>query len=90
MIRASICFPAILEGKQEEFKILERAATYVGLAFQIKDDILDIEGNFEDLGKEVGKDEVKNKATFVSYIQQPLSVESREQMTNECSQNLDR
>lgn len=68
LIRASICFPAILENKQEEFMILERAAMAIGLAFQIKDDILDVEGDFVYLGKEVGKDKDKNKATYVSYI----------------------
>ena len=48
--------------------ILERAAIATGISFQIKDDILDVEGDFIYLGKEVGKDEVKNKSTYVSYI----------------------
>lgn len=38
----------------------------IGLAFQIVDDILDIEGNVEDLGKPIGSDEKNHKATFVS------------------------
>lgn len=40
----------------------------IGLAFQIKDDILDVEGTSEELGKEIGKDNDDNKSTFVSIL----------------------
>ncbi|MGV8907271.1 MAG: polyprenyl synthetase family protein [Acetobacterium sp.] len=39
---------------------------HLGLAFQIVDDILDIEGNEKDLGKPIGSDKKNNKSTFVS------------------------
>jgi len=47
---------------------LEKFACDMGLAFQIKDDILDIEGDPIMVGKAVGKDENQGKATFVSIL----------------------
>lgn len=46
----------------------EKYATEVGLAFQIVDDILDVEGNEADLGKTIGKDAKEGKNTFVSLF----------------------
>jgi farnesyl diphosphate synthase len=45
---------------------LRRYAEALGLAFQISDDILDIEGSAAVVGKAVGKDTASGKATFVS------------------------
>lgn len=47
---------------------LEKFADLIGLAFQIKDDILDIEGDFETLGKPIGSDTELNKSTYPSLI----------------------
>ena len=40
----------------------------IGLAFQIKDDLLDLEGSAEILGKETGKDLEENKSTFITVL----------------------
>jgi farnesyl diphosphate synthase len=47
---------------------LRRYATDLGLAFQIADDILDVEGDATKVGKAVGKDADAGKATFVSLL----------------------
>ena len=67
---ALVCFAAeagaILAGADRA--PLQRYATALGLAFQIADDILDVEGNEEQTGKRVGKDADAGKATFVSLL----------------------
>jgi farnesyl diphosphate synthase len=47
---------------------LQRYAADLGLAFQIRDDILDVEGEAGSMGKGVGKDEGQGKATYVSLL----------------------
>jgi farnesyl diphosphate synthase len=47
---------------------LRRYAHDLGLAFQIADDLLDVEGSVEEVGKAVNKDEDAGKATFVSIL----------------------
>ncbi len=50
-------------GSEEQFEAAAQFAAGLGLAFQIRDDILDVIGTKEEMGKQVGTDEVKN--TFV-------------------------
>ncbi|MCP4393631.1 MAG: polyprenyl synthetase family protein [Alphaproteobacteria bacterium] len=62
---------AILGGINEdadEYKALTSYAEKLGLAFQITDDLLDVEGDAEQVGKAVGKDGDAGKATFVSLL----------------------
>lgn len=60
------CIIANIDDKKKE--ILSEYADLIGLAFQIKDDILDIEGTFEDLGKNIGSDDKLNKSTYPSLL----------------------
>lgn len=55
-----------LDAKKE--KTLLEFADLLGLAFQIKDDILDVEGDFEKLGKPIGSDQDLNKSTYPSIF----------------------
>lgn len=65
MIRTSVRTAAILaNASQEQLNSLTMYAENIGLAFQIVDDILDITGATEELGKTIGKDVTQNKVTY--------------------------
>ncbi len=67
LIRSAARMGAILAGAN--FKLLNTASRYaesLGLAFQIVDDILDVQGDEEKLGKPVGSDQERNKNTYPS------------------------
>ena len=69
LICASAEIGAILSGGDEETQqAVVRYATQVGYAFQIMDDVLDVEGSSADLGKTAGKDAANDKPTFVSQF----------------------
>jgi geranylgeranyl diphosphate synthase type II len=65
LIRASATSGAILAGASEgELRAIAEYATQIGLAFQIVDDILDVEGASGELGKTAGKDAAAGKPTY--------------------------
>lgn len=67
LLRLCVRMGAILaDANQEDLEKLTRYAEKIGLAFQIKDDILSEEGNEEILGKPVGNDKELEKCTYVS------------------------
>lgn len=69
LIEASMMIGGILSGaSDEDVKKLEKAASDIGIAFQIRDDILDVEGSFEELGKPIGSDEENGKDTYVTLF----------------------
>ena len=66
---ASLIMPAILAHAEEsELEVLKLFARHAGIAFQIKDDLLDVEGDSILLGKSIGKDAENNNLTFVSVL----------------------
>ena len=66
---ASLIMPAILAHANEvEMEALKKFACHAGIAFQIKDDLLDVEGDPNLLGKPIGKDAENNNSTFVSIL----------------------
>lgn len=65
LLRASVHIGAIYGGaNQQQFAALSSYGMHIGLAFQIVDDILDVVGSTESLGKTAGKDAEQQKATF--------------------------
>jgi farnesyl diphosphate synthase len=51
-----------------ENEALDRYAAAIGLAFQVVDDVLDVEGTVQSLGKTAGKDAAQQKPTYVSLL----------------------
>lgn len=70
LINASIRLGALSTGMatQEQLQNLETFAYSIGLAFQIRDDILDVEGDTITLGKQQGKDQSQDKPTYPSIL----------------------
>jgi geranylgeranyl diphosphate synthase type II len=69
LIRASVIAPAMLTDiTDREYNALEEYAEAIGLAFQIKDDIMDVEGTLEEMGKNSGCDLERGKSTFVTVL----------------------
>jgi len=69
LIIASVRSGAVLAGASpEEITALLHYATEVGFAFQIKDDILNVEGERERIGKSTGTDSSRGKATYPSLV----------------------
>ena len=67
LIESSMMIGAVLAGaSEEETEKIQRIAEHVGMAFQIQDDILDVTGEQEVLGKPVNSDEKNNKTTYVT------------------------
>jgi geranylgeranyl diphosphate synthase type II len=68
LIRASLVVGALLAGgRGEAVHAIRDAGETLGLAFQIVDDILDVEGSLAELGKTAGSDERKRKVTYPAY-----------------------
>ena len=69
IIRAALTMGGIAaNASAEQLSALDTYGTHIGLAFQVVDDILDVEGNAETLGKTQGKDSKANKPTYVSLM----------------------
>ncbi len=69
LIEFALMAGGILSQQEEEtLQILEKLGHHFGLAFQIKDDLLDVEGTAEELGKNPHQDQLLNKSTYPSLL----------------------
>ncbi|HXI04013.1 MAG TPA: farnesyl diphosphate synthase [Candidatus Saccharimonadales bacterium] len=90
LITASCAAGGILGGGSAgQIGALERYGRALGLAFQITDDILDVEGTAEEIGKSPGKDQRAGKATFPSVHGLARSREMAEESVAEALSALD-
>lgn len=84
LIEASMEIGAVLAGASaDEIKLIESVASKIGMAFQIQDDILDIEGDEAVLGKPIGSDERNEKSTYVTFKGIEKSKEEVKRLTDE-------
>ena len=69
LIRAAVRMGALCgQAPAADLATLDTVASALGLAFQVRDDILDVEANSEQLGKTAGKDEAQAKSTFPALL----------------------
>ncbi len=70
LIRAAVQLGALAgrELRDDQMKALDNYAKWIGLAFQVIDDVIDAEGNTATLGKTAGKDAKNNKPTYVGIM----------------------
>ena len=90
LIQAALMIGAILAGADaSDVEKIEHVAYNIGIAFQIQDDILDITGTTEVLGKPVGSDERNQKLTYVTYHGLEKSREEVQRLSTEALEILD-
>ncbi|SCA57683.1 geranyltranstransferase [Candidatus Terasakiella magnetica] len=85
------CRAGAILGKAEEVKnhALRNYGHDLGLAFQIADDLLDVEASEEETGKKVGKDAERGKATFVSLLGIERAREQALMLSDQACSHLD-
>lgn len=89
LIEAALAVGGILSGASDtEVQKLELVARKIGLAFQIQDDILDVIGKEEVLGKPIGSDARNEKVTYVTYEGIEKSKEDVARLTDEALELL--
>ena len=79
---AAYCGAVLGNGTEAEITAIKEFSSALGLAFQVKDDILDYTGNEELLGKPVGSDAENEKVTFVTLF----GIEKSEEILNELTE----
>ncbi len=69
LIEASlVCGALLADARKHQLEILKTYAQNIGLAFQVTDDILNVEGNPKEMGKAVGTDELREKSTYPAIL----------------------
>ena len=90
LIEAACVMGVILAGKYDLIPAAADYASAVGRAFQIVDDLLDVSGTFEELGKPIGSDSEQGKCTYVSLLGENRSRQIAAQLTMQALGHLTR
>lgn len=91
LIESSVMIGAVLAGADEEkITCMEQVGRKIGLAFQIQDDILDVTGTAETLGKPIHSDEKNEKMTYVVWKGLEESRKAVKSMTEEALEELEK
>jgi len=91
LIRASVKLGTLqaADADPEQIRGLDHYSKCIGLAFQVVDDILDVEGDTQTLGKTKGKDQASNKPTYPSLIGLESSRRMAERLRQEALDSLE-
>jgi geranylgeranyl diphosphate synthase type II len=90
LISASLEMGGLLGGgSEEQLKALIRYGHHLGLAFQITDDLLDVEGEADVMGKEPGSDAAKNKKTYPALLGVPQTKQAAREHVDEALKALE-
>ncbi len=86
-----LCKPVVFSATalRNRFQALTRYGIHIGLAFQIIDDLLNVEGTEEQLGKAAGSDAARNKATYPALFGVDKTREKAEEAVQEALAALD-
>jgi geranylgeranyl diphosphate synthase type II len=90
LIVASLqCGALLAEADKDQLRFLKTYAGYIGLAFQVADDILNVEGNPEVMGKAVGTDRLNKKNTYPSLLGLDASKQFAQKLIRQALQTLE-
>ena len=82
------CVAGPILSEQKDLQHFEEFANNLGLAFQIKDDLLDVEGDEKQMGKKAKKDYSRGKETLISYLGKEDAKKKSEDLINDSKQIL--
>jgi len=89
MLKASAILGCVAADASEDvLSCAEKYSENIGLAFQIRDDILDVTGTINEMGKTIGKDAAEEKTTFVNIYGLEKSQKLVEQYTSEAIDSI--